>query len=371
MTAAAPLCTLCLCGDVMTGRGVDQVLPHPSRPNLREPMVRSALEYVRLAERAHGRIPRRVEYAYVWGAAMEELERRRPMTRIINLETSITTSDDAEPKGINYRMQPDNVSVLTAAGIDCVTLANNHVLDWGVAGLRETLQTLASALIRVAGAGVTRHDAEAPAVLELGTECRVLVFALGAFDSGVPSHWNAENDRPGVHWIGDYSSRTAARIGELVEASKRSGDVAVLSIHWGPNWGYDIPREHRQFAHDLIDGGGIDLVFGHSAHHAKAIEVYRGHAILYGCGDLLNDYEGITGPKPVRDDLGVMYFPAIDARTGELATLEMVPFLIRNFRLQRPSAADVRWLLDTLDRECGRFGATVVAHEGVMRLDWR
>src|SRR5262245_236449 len=111
----------------MLGRGIDQILSHPSAPNLYEPAVTSALEYVALTERAHGAIPRGADDAYVWGDALEVLRRRNPAARIINLETSITTSDRPAPKGINYRMHPANIGVLTAAGIDCATLANNHV----------------------------------------------------------------------------------------------------------------------------------------------------------------------------------------------------------------------------------------------------
>jgi poly-gamma-glutamate synthesis protein (capsule biosynthesis protein) len=90
--------TLFLCGDVMTGRGVDQILEHPSSPALYERFVRWADEYVQLAEDAHGAIPRHVDDRYVWGVAIEELERRRPDARIINLETSVTTSEEAEDK---------------------------------------------------------------------------------------------------------------------------------------------------------------------------------------------------------------------------------------------------------------------------------
>jgi poly-gamma-glutamate synthesis protein (capsule biosynthesis protein) len=133
---------LLLCGDVMTGRGIDQVMPHPSPPGLAEPYVTSALDYVLLAERTNGAIPRPVEFAHPWGDALAELRHRRPDVRIINLETSITTSEDLAPKGINYRMNPANIPCLTAAGVDCCVLANNHVLDWGPRGLLETLETL-------------------------------------------------------------------------------------------------------------------------------------------------------------------------------------------------------------------------------------
>ena len=355
----------------MTGRGVDQVLPHPSRPQLHESVVRSALEYVALAEHAHGRIPRPVDYAYIWGVALEELERRKPAARIMNLETSITTSEQAAAKGINYRMNPANVGVLSVAGVDCAVLANNHVLDWGIPGLAETLDTLANVNIRVAGAGRTQAEAEAPAVVDVSENERFLVFAFGGHDSGIPRGWQAGAAAPGVNWLGDYSAHTADCIGDLVATAKRPGDVVVASIHWGSNWGYEIPDAHRWFAHQLIERAGVDLVYGHSSHHVKAIEIHRGRAILYGCGDFLNDYEGIHAPQDFRDDLTMMYFPTIDMRSGELTALEMVPLLIRNFRLQHPSASDSQWLRDIVDRECRRFGAHVVERDGRVALDWR
>ena len=114
----------------MTGRGIDQILPHPCDPVLYEDRLKSALGYVALAERAHGPIGRPVRFEYIWGGALEALSRRAPDARIINLETAITEDGPPEPKGINYRMNPANVPVLTAAGIHCCVLANNHVMDW-------------------------------------------------------------------------------------------------------------------------------------------------------------------------------------------------------------------------------------------------
>ena len=166
--AAQPGVTLFLCGDVMTGRGIDQILGHPSKPRLHEQYVRSALGYVDIAERASGPIDRPAKPDYIWGDALAELERVRPDARIINLETAVTTSDDAWPgKGIHYRMHPANASCLTAAKIDCCVLANNHVLDWGYTGLAETLDTLHRAGIQTAGAGRDDAEAAAPATIEL------------------------------------------------------------------------------------------------------------------------------------------------------------------------------------------------------------
>jgi poly-gamma-glutamate capsule biosynthesis protein CapA/YwtB (metallophosphatase superfamily) len=104
--AGRDVITLFLCGDVMTGRGIDQILPHPSPPQLDEPYVTSALDYVALAERVNGGIPRPVGFGYIWRDALAERERRRPDVHIVNLETAITTSEDREAKGINYRMHP-------------------------------------------------------------------------------------------------------------------------------------------------------------------------------------------------------------------------------------------------------------------------
>jgi poly-gamma-glutamate synthesis protein (capsule biosynthesis protein) len=353
----------------MLGRGVDQILRHPSRPVLYERAATSALDYVALAEHAHGPIPRKVAPEYVWGVALDELERRRPDARIINLETSVTTSEHPAPKGINYRMHPSNVDVLSAARIDCAVLANNHVLDWGPSGLCETLDTLGTASVHAVGAGRTRAEAEAPAVIDLGHGHRLLIFAFGVADSGVPRAWRAEAAKPGVNWIGDYSP-AVARVADLVAAHERAGDAVVASIHWGSNWGFAIPGEHRSFAHRLIDDAGVDIVHGHSSHHVKGIEVHSGRAILYGCGDFLNDYEGIHGPKYLRDDLTMMYFPTLDMRSGGLIAFEMVPLLIRHFRLQRPASEDAHWLRRTVDRECRRLGAGVTERDGQFVLAW-
>jgi poly-gamma-glutamate synthesis protein (capsule biosynthesis protein) len=134
------MATLFLCGDVMTGRGIDQVLAHPSDPIIYEDYVRDAREYVRLAEKVNGPIPRDADPRYVWGHALEELTGTD--ARIINLETAVTSSDDYwKGKGINYRMHPANVPVLEAARPDVCVLANNHVLDYGYTGLKETLDT--------------------------------------------------------------------------------------------------------------------------------------------------------------------------------------------------------------------------------------
>lgn len=359
-----PTVTLFLCGDVMLGRGVDQILPHSCPPRLHESHVTSAEDYVGLAERANGPIPAPVDYPYVWGDALSELERARPAVRIINLETSITMSEDPAPKGIHYRMHPGNMPVLAAAAIDCCVLANNHVLDWGRAGLVETLATLSAAGIRVAGAGLDADEAWEPARLTTGSVGAVRVYAFGASDSGITRDWRAGPGRPGVALLPDLSAATVDAIGRWVGTTKEPGDIAVASIHWGSNWGYEVPTGHRRFARGLIDRAGIDLVHGHSSHHPRPMEIYRDRLVLYGCGDFLNDYEGIRGYESFRDDLVLMYFPTLERGTGRLVRLEMTPLRIRNMRLNRPSTAEIEWLQATLSRECRRLGCGVSRRDG-------
>ncbi len=344
-----------LCGDVMTGRGIDQILPHPSDPLLHEFHVQSALDYVTLAERANGPIQAPVEFGYIWGDALGVFERQRPDLRVINLETAITRSEAFEPKGINYRMSPDNLPCLTAAAIDVCTLANNHVLDWGRAGLMDTLDLLRRAGIETAGAGTTISDARAPAIIRLGNHGRVLVFAAALANSGVPPRWAASVRGSGVWWFEDLSSASIDSVKEQVRAFKQAGDIAILSLHWGGNWGYEIDKREIDFAHGLVDRAGIDIVHGHSSHHPKAIEIYKRRPIFYGCGDLLNDYEGIRGHREFRGDLSLMYFVTMDHERSQLTDLVLVPMQIKHFRLNHAPEADAAWLHRMINRESARF----------------
>ena len=363
--------TLFLCGDVMTGRGIDQILPHPADPVICEPYVGSALGYVELAEAMNGPIARPVDYAYIWGDARAELDRVRPDARIVNLETAVTERTDCLPKGINYKMSPRNVPCLTAAAIDCCVLANNHVIDWGYAGLEDTLDALAKAGIGTAGAGRNDGEAAKPSVIDIAGRGRAVVIGLGTPSSGIPRSWAASPDRAGVNLVGDLSRRAATAIARKLGEIRRPGDVVVASIHWGGNWGYTIPEAHVRFAHALIDEAKVDVVHGHSSHHPRAIEIYNGRLVLYGCGDFLNDYEGITGYEEFRDDLTLAYFPTVSAASGTLRRLEMTLFRIRNFRLVRASPEDTAWVARTLSREGERFGTRVVETGGAgLMLDW-
>jgi poly-gamma-glutamate capsule biosynthesis protein CapA/YwtB (metallophosphatase superfamily) len=348
-----------LFGDGMLGRGIDQILPYPCSPRLQENYVHSAVDYVRLAEQRSGPIPRPVDFAYVWGDALDVLRRKQPDARIINLETSITLSEDYEAKGINYRISPENAECLRVAAIDCCALANNHVLDWGRTGLLDTLDVLRKLGIKTAGAGCDLHEASAAAILNLPDKGRLVIASFALPDSGAPNHWGATPETPGVNLLPDLSSTSIACACDRLAAIRRANDLAIVSIHWGENWGYEIPTEQIRFAHELIDRAGVCIVHGHSAHHVKALEIYNSRLVLYGCGDFLNDYEGIEGYDSFRNDLSLMYFADVDPKNGELVALEMTPLQIRGFRLKHALAEDAAWLAHMLDRESTPFGARV------------
>jgi poly-gamma-glutamate synthesis protein (capsule biosynthesis protein) len=364
--------TLFLCGDVMTGRGVDQILPHPSDPRIFESYVQDAREYVKFAESRNGRISRPVSLSYIWGDALLELERVRPDARIVNLETSVTSSGDYwTGKGINYRMHPENVGCITAARIDVCGLANNHVLDYDRSGLVETLDVLRRAGVKTVGAGRTLAEAQAPSIVRLANGSRVVVFAFGTTTSGILPDWAAREDRAGVDLLPDLSPATAAGIVDRVRRAKEDRDLVVASVHWGTNWGYDVPGEHVRFAHWLIDGG-VDIVHGHSSHHPRPIEVYRDRLILYGCGDFINDYEGIGGYEQYRGDLVLMYFATLSPASGGLAALHMTPMQSRKLTLKRASQNDSAWLRETLERINVPWGSRVgLAADGTLTVQWK
>jgi len=208
--------------------------------------------------------------------------------------------------------------------------------------------------------------------MEVGARGRVVLFSFGSPTSGIPLDWVASEGRPGVNLLQDFSDRTVRAIGDSIESVKQEGDIIIASIHWGGNWGYEIPREHTAFAHRLIDQAGVDLIHGHSSHHVIGLEVYKGKLILYGCGDFLNDYEGITGYKLFRGDLALMYFPSVNPLNGNLFSLHMTPTQMRNFKVNRASRKDALWLRDMLNREGKKFETGIeIDEDNTLTLTWK
>ena len=369
MPQSTDMVTLCLCGDVMLGRGVDQILPHPGDPTLREAYAKDARAYVDLAAATNGPISRPVGFSWPWGDALPTIDDIGPDVRVLNLETSVTGKGTfASEKGLHYRMHPRNLPCLAIARPDACALANNHVMDFGPQGLADTLNALSGAGLPAVGAGGDAGEARRPAIVTLRPGRRVVILSCGMASSGIPSSWAATSDLPGINFIAELSDASAAQVAGQVETMKQPGDVVVASLHWGSNWGYTILDDQIRFAHHLIDSG-VDVIHGHSSHHPRPIEVYRGKLILYGCGDLINDYEGISGYDKYRDDLRILYFASIAPDTGNLVNLRMIPMQARKMRLHRASSIDREWLQATLDDASRRFGARIgLGPDGVLAL---
>ncbi|MFW5682899.1 MAG: CapA family protein, partial [Phycisphaeraceae bacterium] len=292
------------------------------------------------------------------------------------------TSDDFwRGKGIHYRMHPDNVDVLELASGSAdpeaegrspvaAVLSNNHVLDWGYEGLEQTIETLGNAGLAPVGAGEDADAAAAPVAFDMVEGRRLVVFAYASKTSGVPAAWAARPDQAGVNLLPDYGRTTLDAVVRHIQSETRESDLVVFSVHWGGNWSYDVHEAQRRFAHALIERAGVDVVHGHSSHHVKGLEVHRDRLILYGCGDLITDYEGIGGHERFRPELSLLFFPSLDAETGELASLELVPMRLDRMRLQRADREQATWLRDTL-REHSRGVEIERTDADTLRVTWK
>ena len=345
------------------GRGIDQVLPFKSRPGLYESFVKDARHYVPAPLQSLTAPGRSLSYEEVWGDALGDPLLQTADLRLMNLETSVTTSEDAEPdKPVLYRMRPENLRpLLQAAHMDFVTVANNHIGDWRVPGLVETLETLRHSGVQFGGIGYTLAEAKAPAVFvpRRAGQLAVTVFAVADMSSGVPLSWRATATRPGVHVIDMRKWGEVVALANYIRQRADPDSLVVVSIHQGSNWGWTIPREMRRFAHHMIRAAGVDLVHGHSSHHFRAIEVYRGKLILYGCGDFINDYETIVdgdARQVFLPHVNIGYVATYTAGNKRLAALRLHAYSMKNFRLVRLPPREMPEVLRTLNRICKPFG---------------
>jgi poly-gamma-glutamate synthesis protein (capsule biosynthesis protein) len=184
----------------------------------------------------------------------------------------------------------------------------------------------------------------------------VVVVATAEPESGVPLSWEAKPEAPGVAIARELDDAHADALVRRLDRVRRPGDVAVVSIHWGTNWGYAVDDAHVRFAHALVERG-VDVVFGHSSHHPRPIELHRGKPIFYGCGDLLDDYEGISGYEPFKNDLVLLYLLSVDDR--DRIDVRMKPFRIRKMRLERATTGDAAWLAASLSEWSRPYGTRV------------
>jgi len=208
--------------------------------------------------------------------------------RACNLECVI--SDRGEPwgmtpKAFHFRSDAKNIATLKSAKIDAVSLANNHTLDFEYDAMFEMLRLLDAAGIQHAGAGLDLTQAAMPAI----SRVKGMTIGMIAITDNQPE-WEARPGHPGIFYSPiDETDERAQKVFQALREMRAVTDVAILSAHWGPNWGYKAPAGHVRFAHALIDAGA-DIVFGHSGHVFRGIEVYKRRPIIYCAGNFIDDY---------------------------------------------------------------------------------
>ncbi|HWO43000.1 MAG TPA: CapA family protein [Candidatus Eisenbacteria bacterium] len=269
--------------------------------------------------------------------------------RVCNLECVI--SDRGEPwtltpKVFHFRSDAKNIEVLRRAHIDAVSLANNHILDFGYDALFDTRKILDEAAIRHSGAGANASEAARASISQVDhTE-----VGLIAFTDNEPA-WEATDQHPGTFYVPiDVNGIRAKRLFETVRRAKAEVELLIVSAHWGPNWGYTPPAEHVQFARALIDAGS-DVIFGHSGHVFRGIEFHRGRPVIYCAGDFIDDY-AIDAIE--RNDESFIF--NVETRNGDVEGLKLYPTLIRDLQARLADGVERERMVKKMQRLCAEFG---------------
>ncbi len=289
---------------------------------------------------------------YPWGDTLPLF--RSADARICNLECVLADSGSPwQPKTFNFRSDAKNVRSLQAAGIDCVSLANNHTLDYGYDALYEMLEILKRAEINYAGAGNNLQEAMRPAAFRVGS----LHIGLLSFTDN-EARWEAAPYRPGLFYAPvDLEDARARKLLDIAAHVRARVDLLVVAAHWGPNWGYRPQPEHVPFAHALVEAGA-DIIFGHSCHVFQGIEWYQSGVILYSCGDFVDDYRV---HEVERNDQSFIF--VIEIENGQVARLKLHPTIITRFQAQLARGAEAEDIARKMQALCQEFGTQAIWRE--------
>ena len=321
--------TLALAGDVMLGRLVNESLGD-------------------------------ADFARPWGDVLPTL--RQADLFFVNLECALTARTerwvDGGPKAFYFRGEPRVVAALQAARVDGVSLANNHIGDFGPDGLRDTIAVLDRAGIAHAGAGIDRWSAREPAlVTRLGLRVALLAWA------DYPAEWAATPHDAGLNYTPvSVAPEHFDEVKLALSLARDRADIVVFSIHWGPNMRARPTPEFRTFAHAVIEAGA-DVFWGHSAHVVQGAEWWGKGLILYDTGDLLDDYA--VDPH-LRNDLSALFLvrvtpPVVDG-------VEVVPVRIADMRVNLARGADREWFIRRYDARCAEVGTRLATQPGPLVL---
>ncbi len=316
---------LALAGDTMLGRGVAETLAQ-GRP----PQSLVAPEVVEVAREAD--------------------------LFVLNLECAVSERGSPWPdpwKPFFFRAPPVAVEALVHLGVDCVTLANNHALDFGEEALLDTFDHLSRAGIAWVGAGADAERARAPVVLERHG-FRLAVVGL----TDHPAEYAAGPGRPGVA----YADLRRGLPDWVVDAVRTvEADAVLVTPHWGPNMVTEPVAQVRAVSTALLEAGAT-FVAGHSAHVFHGVQ----GRVLYDLGDFLDDY----AVDPVlRNDLGLLFLVTLDERGP--SRLEAVPLGLEYCHTRLAEGEDAVWIERRFRRACSALGTEVATGEGRLVVAWR
>jgi poly-gamma-glutamate synthesis protein (capsule biosynthesis protein) len=316
--------TLGLAGDTMLGRGVGELLTESADP----------ADYL-----SEGLL------AYIGETDLF----------LLNLECCISdrgTPWGAPGKPFHFRAPPRAAGLLAEIGVGCVTLANNHALDFGYDALLDTREHLRRVGVQSVGAGATERQAREGVVMAVNG---LRIGILGLTDH--PADFAARPDRPGVAYA-DLSRRSPRwpidRIGEL----RKTTDAVLVLSHWGPNMTAAPLPYVRSAARELV-GAGAALVAGHSAH------VFQGVAppVLYDLGDFIDDY---AVDPDLRNDLGLLFLVTMHELGPVL--LRAVPLRLEYSRTRLARDDERRWITNRFLSACADLGTVATEENGVLSL---
>lgn len=313
--------TLALAGDVMLGRGVEKKL---------------------------------AEGADVWTDVAAILT-KADVTHINHEFVWTTATDVPTPKAFAFKADPQFAGVLTKAGIDSVSLANNHAFDFGVRGFDDTLVALDKLGILRSGAGDSPEAARAPSCLT--THGKKICFV--SFTNNMPE-WNVDLGKPGVFYLPILEKYLPPLLQAIRDTKKSGADVIVVSAHWGRNWDKTPPEGFSEFARSALDAGA-DVFHGHSGHVIQGVEWHAGKPIFYCMGDLIDDYAVQSG----RNDLGYVATVTIGA-DAKILQAEIHPTKIVDRMATLAKGKDFKWVEKTLKDRSKGYGTVFEANGKIM-----
>lgn len=320
---------IALVGDVMLGRLVDKMLKH-SDP------------------------------AYPWGNTLPILQSAD--LRICNLECVLSDIGNPwsfTPKTFHFRSDEKNIKTLQIAGINIVSLANNHVLDYEYEALQRMLNILDAQGMLHAGAGNNLTDASKPAFCQIENQ----KIALIAFTDN-ELDWAAQENKPGILYMPtDINDRRVQNFLGHIENLRNKVDFLIVSAHWGSNWGYYPPEEHVSIGHAMIDAGA-DLIFGHSGHVFRGIEVYKNRPIIYSAGDFIDDY---AVDEIEKNDESFIY--VLEKGQDSSLRLYLYPTCIDQFQVNLASPLRGRAILSRMESLCKDLGSKLECFSNYAFLD--